>query len=660
MPLVTMPDGANVNFPDDMPSEQIKGMIASKFPEVVATPSLSSRISGDVSNRLMQANQSIDAANVNGMPDLGTAARVGVNYLAGSANDAAKEIGNSISSAIPQGAKDAFNRQFAASPIGRLQSAVSPITQYAGQQYDNFAQDHPITADYLNAAGNLVKAAGTAGGIASGVDAAASLELPGAAGRFQANEATGGKLPFGASQGASDFVPPPTAPTPADLHAALNSAFQTEKMTSKIYYGTVDTLAEDKPAINSQNLKDSINSTLGDLQSQPYRNPTLENKFKNLSTRLDNGDDISLPELLDLRQSLNADFNASSIAKGKDTPYSRLKSDVNSSLDASKEKYPVFGQALDLADDHYITNVAPFDNSAITKYLDPKDRQNYRNLANRSASGKPYTLPADTQKRADSFVSGINDKATLDSIRSLLPPKMAEDLTQQVLAANKEIQPITRMQAAGKAVGNVLTIRPLDAIQNAGEAIFGPKLSPQTKNLVNSTKNPVNQINDYGSRYQSLVDSINQSKINEFLPQQQSGGQLLNGPQPMLALPAPQSPIVVSRGASARMLSPAERDSMISQNQAMGTAFNDLGSTPDIRSILQEKMNQLTGQRTYSPFESEKATQSQQMWAANQPDSIASMIEQSLKNINELSQLTGKNQQGSLMDYLLAAKKEPK
>lgn len=34
MPIVKMPDGTNVSFPDDMPKEQIKGMIASKFPEV--------------------------------------------------------------------------------------------------------------------------------------------------------------------------------------------------------------------------------------------------------------------------------------------------------------------------------------------------------------------------------------------------------------------------------------------------------------------------------------------------------------------------------------------------------------------------------------------------------------------------------------------------
>lgn len=34
MPVVRMPDGAQVQFPDDMPADQIKSMIATKFPEV--------------------------------------------------------------------------------------------------------------------------------------------------------------------------------------------------------------------------------------------------------------------------------------------------------------------------------------------------------------------------------------------------------------------------------------------------------------------------------------------------------------------------------------------------------------------------------------------------------------------------------------------------
>src|SRR5690554_5393865 len=36
MPIVKMPDGTQVRFPDDMPREQIRDMIASKFPDAAA------------------------------------------------------------------------------------------------------------------------------------------------------------------------------------------------------------------------------------------------------------------------------------------------------------------------------------------------------------------------------------------------------------------------------------------------------------------------------------------------------------------------------------------------------------------------------------------------------------------------------------------------
>lgn len=35
MPIVAMPDGTQVSFPDDMPADQIRGMIAQKFPDLV-------------------------------------------------------------------------------------------------------------------------------------------------------------------------------------------------------------------------------------------------------------------------------------------------------------------------------------------------------------------------------------------------------------------------------------------------------------------------------------------------------------------------------------------------------------------------------------------------------------------------------------------------
>ncbi len=36
MPIIEMPDGVQVQFPDEMPREQIKAMIDQRYPEAVA------------------------------------------------------------------------------------------------------------------------------------------------------------------------------------------------------------------------------------------------------------------------------------------------------------------------------------------------------------------------------------------------------------------------------------------------------------------------------------------------------------------------------------------------------------------------------------------------------------------------------------------------
>lgn len=46
MPIVAMPDGTQVSFPDDMPADQIRGMIAQKFPDAV--PKTEPSIAADV------------------------------------------------------------------------------------------------------------------------------------------------------------------------------------------------------------------------------------------------------------------------------------------------------------------------------------------------------------------------------------------------------------------------------------------------------------------------------------------------------------------------------------------------------------------------------------------------------------------------------------
>jgi len=66
MPIVQMPDGANVQFPDDMPREQIRSLISSKFPELGGAPA---QPRPQAAQPIMQ--QQPDQTKIGGLMDFG-------------------------------------------------------------------------------------------------------------------------------------------------------------------------------------------------------------------------------------------------------------------------------------------------------------------------------------------------------------------------------------------------------------------------------------------------------------------------------------------------------------------------------------------------------------------------------------------------------------
>jgi hypothetical protein len=67
MPIVKMPDGVNVQFPDDMPREQIRDLIAKKFPDVVQSSAMAEGMAN--SSRMSQVFDN-KAPAPTGSPDL--------------------------------------------------------------------------------------------------------------------------------------------------------------------------------------------------------------------------------------------------------------------------------------------------------------------------------------------------------------------------------------------------------------------------------------------------------------------------------------------------------------------------------------------------------------------------------------------------------------
>lgn len=172
MPVVRMPDGVNVNFPNDMPPEQIKGLILQKFPDAggpKAEKTFSDNVSDAYDKRAGQAQTAVDAyqAGQQSLPE--TFMQVTGKGVAGLANDV---VGEGISAITPEPVKqvgrDVLN-YVASTPVG-------DVARSAIQKYDSIAQEHPRAARNIESVANIGAAVGS---LVSGEGAAVAAKSVG-------------------------------------------------------------------------------------------------------------------------------------------------------------------------------------------------------------------------------------------------------------------------------------------------------------------------------------------------------------------------------------------------------------------------------------------------------------------------------------------------
>lgn len=161
-----MPDGTPVNFPDDMPHEQIRGMIASKYPDAVQEhenppvhQGLFDRIKKDYEARVVEGQQAADAYVAG---DQGTA-MTGLDFAgkigAGTAADAIAETAKSAYSYAPEGVKDAVSSGVSAITSLPTNDPRAPTVGDAagllGSKYEDFKKRYPDAARHVEAAVNI-------------------------------------------------------------------------------------------------------------------------------------------------------------------------------------------------------------------------------------------------------------------------------------------------------------------------------------------------------------------------------------------------------------------------------------------------------------------------------------------------------------------------
>lgn len=176
MPVVAMPDGTQVSFPDEMPSEQIKGLISSKFPDSIPqqAPSFRERVGADWTKRGQQLGNVITSE---ASPETATnfaplSALHVMGPLAGGITDVVNEAAKDVTPVVGKTASMAFDAlpptmtlptRFALDQLQKS-GAGEEVSNYAKEgidavksQYGKLAEEYPKTAQ---TAGDLVNLAG--------------------------------------------------------------------------------------------------------------------------------------------------------------------------------------------------------------------------------------------------------------------------------------------------------------------------------------------------------------------------------------------------------------------------------------------------------------------------------------------------------------------
>lgn len=136
--IVKMPDGTNVSFPDDMPKEQIKSLIASKFPEVAQQQENPHDV-GTILNRMYELGPAESASRIGG--GLLGAAKSLATGIIDSAKDAVTAPGRALSGELrmtdesgrtsPEAIAEGFNMATWANPASVAMGTGKQIARNA-------------------------------------------------------------------------------------------------------------------------------------------------------------------------------------------------------------------------------------------------------------------------------------------------------------------------------------------------------------------------------------------------------------------------------------------------------------------------------------------------------------------------------------------------
>jgi hypothetical protein len=296
MTVVNMPDGTPVSFPDTMPPEQIKGLIAQKFPAHVekAAPSFAQKVGQDLAQREQNRQEIVNSRQNGEIGYIHSGLQQGGN-AAGLLNDIA---GEAISEVTPDWLKGAG--RFVLDYASNLPSfGGGTIGERIPQELNRLEKNHPVIARDIGAAVNIGSLL-SAGKIAGNPDNFASAV--GAVGQGAKSVAEkAGSAVTKTTEAAKNLIPSkPVQKTAADL----------KKMAGESY----DEAAYLGANFSPEHVADKFSAEVQKMKPAPIAGKVLTSEDKTLINSIDDykelaGQPMSLEDVKRLDETLTQKIN---------------------------------------------------------------------------------------------------------------------------------------------------------------------------------------------------------------------------------------------------------------------------------------------------------------------------------------------------------------
>lgn len=561
MPNVQMPNGDIVGFPDDMSPEDIKGLITTKFPDVVKPKSTIEENTPSP----FGSNRGVTPPTAKDPEDFAKSITAGAEAAPFWLNDTVKGVEQGITR-LSGATYEALGGELTPEQAKMLTEPYSPVST-SKEIYEKAGEPLYEPKTSLGVMGNLMGNAASMSGFKpiSEIRAAIKSRLPQKVNDFLADESSGAtnvpaQRPEGfealaeANKNTGMFARE-NDPSVAGLTAnqGISKAYHKANTKAEELYSVQKNLGEGETT-TANDISEPLSKTIADLEQStitPQQSSTLR-RLKAIQekyfTSPDTGETVSgmsvagetvapkakeieFNDLVELKQALNEGFKSNDFTKSSDIPLVKLNNAIKGKINSLKDTHPDFVQAGKTADEFYGNEVARKfkDNSELDTLWQPEDYYAWKEtIENPNARGHTDA----TLTRAGKFLDSLNsgDEGRVSALINALPKEDAVQLLHDAILHAKKVTPSLRnvaLNLLGKSGTHGTVGTPVYSAEQALRNLIGAvvpgmgKESPllNLTNRVTPTENkfPLKAAGVAGLSYlgEKSFGSVNENKIPE-------------------------------------------------------------------------------------------------------------------------------------------------